>query len=148
MMTLEDKILEHPFLKTLPPEDSERLLKNAYEIEFKNREVLFCDGEPANRLFLIQSGKVALETGDGQNKTAIEVIQPGGVLGWSWLFPPFSWHFLARALEGTHVVVLDGAHLLVECEENPAFGYRLMKRIAQVLIHRIESQKVLQSSES
>lgn len=141
MKTLDDKILKHPFLETMSLEHSEHFLKNARETEFKTNEILFRKGEPANRLFLIQSGKVVVETGASHGNALIETIHPNGVLGWSWLFPPFSWHFQARAVEPTRAIVLDGAHLLVVAEENSEFGYELMKRIARVLIHRIENQK-------
>jgi hypothetical protein len=60
------------------------------------------------------------------------------VLGWSWLFPPFSWHFQARAIEPTTVISLNGAHLLVSAESNHEFGYELMKRVAQVVIRRLQ----------
>ena len=29
----------------------------------------------------------------------IETLEAGEVVGWSWLFPPYRWHFDARALD-------------------------------------------------
>jgi len=72
---------------------------------------------------------------------SIQDLGPGDVLGWSWLFPPFVWHLQARALEPTGAVVLDGAHLLIAAERNGNFGYELMKRVAQVLIHRLQATR-------
>ena len=63
------------------------------------------------------------------------------MLGWSWLFPPFVWHFRARALDPTTVIVLDGAHLLVACHQNHEFGYELMKRVGQVVIERLQATR-------
>ena len=141
MSALETKILDHPFLKTMSPKNRGHLLQNATEMEFHAGEILFREGEPANRFFLIESGKVALEKRATHNhKAPIEIIGEGDVLGWSWLFPPFSWHFQARALEATHAIVLDGGHLLATGERNPEFGYELMKRISQILIRRLEAR--------
>src|SRR6202007_284346 len=105
-------------------------------------QILFREGEPANRLYLIQSGRVALESEkqtEGDN--TFHIVQPGEVIGWSWLFPPFSWHFQARALEPTKVIALDGGHLLVACEENHDFGYEFMRRIAQLVIKRLQTSR-------
>jgi CRP/FNR family cyclic AMP-dependent transcriptional regulator len=63
------------------------------------------------------------------------------MLGWSWLFPPFAWHFRARALEPTNAIVLNGAHLLIAAERKRDFGYELMKRVAQVVIHRLQATR-------
>jgi hypothetical protein len=63
------------------------------------------------------------------------------VLGWSWLFPPFAWHFHARATQPTEVICCDGGHLLVQSEEHPAFGYDVMRRITQVLIQRLNATR-------
>ena len=69
------------------------------------------------------------------------VIVWSGLTTGSWLFPPFVWHFQARALEPTETIVLDGAHLLVAAERNGNLGYELMKRVAQVLIHRLQATR-------
>jgi CRP/FNR family cyclic AMP-dependent transcriptional regulator len=68
-------------------------------------------------------------------------LGPGDVLGWSWLFPPFVWHFQARAVEPTTLLVLNGAGLLVSAERDHDFGYELMKRVAQVVIRRLQATR-------
>ena len=75
---------------------------------------------------MIESGKVALEAHKPANgATLVQTLGAGDVLGWSWLFPPFVWHFQARAIEPTSVIVLNGAHLLAFAERHPDFGYKL-----------------------
>src|SRR6185436_3874066 len=68
-------------------------------------------------------------------------LQGGDALGWSWLFPPFAWHFRARALTPMRAIVCDGGHLLVTCEENHDFGYELMRRVSQVAIRRMQAAR-------
>ena len=60
------------------------------------------------------------------------------MVGWSWLFPPYRWHFDARALSHVRATAFDGACLRGKCEDDPALGYDLMKRFAQVLIERLQ----------
>jgi CRP/FNR family cyclic AMP-dependent transcriptional regulator len=142
MNTLKTTIAEHPFFQTMRPEHLALLSKNAQQAEFKTDDILFREGEPANRVFLIQTGRIDLEWRSGSGcGVAAEIVGPGEVLGWSWLFPPFTWHFTAEALEPTRAIVLDGGYLLATCENNPEFGYALMKRIAQKVIHRLQSAR-------
>ena len=141
MSNLEEAISNHPFLIGMRPADVALVAHGAEELEFEAGEVIFREGEPANRLYLIQTGKVVLEARKGSRTGTLQKLQGGDVLGWSWLFPPFTWHFTAIATEPVRVFACNGGHLLVACEENPAFGYELMKRVAQIMIHRVEASQ-------
>jgi CRP-like cAMP-binding protein len=113
----------------------------AKQIGFK-AGVLFHEDEPADRFFLIETGCIVLEAHEPADGTVlVQELGPGEVLGWSWLFPPFSWHFGARAAEPTTAIVLSGGHLLVAAENDHDFGYDLMKCVAQVVIHRLQTTR-------
>lgn len=137
MNTLESNIVEHPFFQTMRPEHKALLLENAREVKFNAGEIIFREGQPANRLFLVKAGKINLKYSN-PSRAGTETVEAGKVLGWSWLFPPFQWHSTAEAVEPTCAIVLDGGHLLVTSEKNPEFGYALMKRITQILIHHLQ----------
>lgn len=135
-------IVEHPFFLTMHPEHRAILLQDAEEVRYKPGDIIFAEGEPANRFFLIQEGKIVLKWGStGPAGLKVDTLTPGMVLGWSWLFPPFAWHFTAEAVEPTLLIALNGGHLLEACERNHEFGYALMKRIAQVVIRRLQSTR-------
>ncbi len=126
---------KHPFLRSLTEQHAGRLLYGATVIEFEPDEIVFHEGEPANRFYLINSGEIALETkcpGDGM--VHMQTLRGGDVLGWSWLFPPFAWNLQARAVKPTQILACNGAHLLVTTEEDDEFGHALMKRVAHVAI--------------
>jgi len=142
MNELYETIAEHAFFSGMTPEHLAVLSACAREAEFKAGDVLIREGEPANRFYLMQSGKIALEAHELADGTVpIQTLCPGEVVGWSWLFPPFVWHLQALALEPTVVVILDGAHLLNAAEWDHDFGYELMKRVAQVVIHRLQATR-------
>ena len=135
--SLETFIQRHPFFKGMKSHHLAMMYKGAREASYNPGETLFSVGEPANRFFLVRSGSVGIEAHDpGGGVASIESVREGEVIGWSWLFPPFTWHLRARALEPTSVIVLDGAHLLATAEQYHDFGYELMKRVAQILVHR------------
>jgi CRP-like cAMP-binding protein len=87
---------------------------------------------------LIHTGKVVLDahTGDGE-RVLIQTLTGGDVLGWSWLFPPYYWHFDARAVEATEAVFFFGTPLRNECEADHELGYELLKRMSEVVINRL-----------
>ena len=133
---------QHPFLSGMDPKNRENFLRGSKVKDFAAGEVIFREGEPANALYLIESGNVALEDRSAGTTTLIQTLGADEALGWSWLFPPFAWHFQARATQPTRAICCDGGHLLVQAEENPAFGYDVMRRITQILIHRLQATRM------
>ena len=142
MKTLNEAITDHPFFHGMKPEHLAMLTDGANAVQFKVGDVLFREGEPANQFYLIGSGKIALEAHEpADGNTLVQTLGAGDVLGWSWLFPPFVWHFQARAVEPTNAIVLSGARLLVAAERDHDFGYELMKRVVKVVIHRLQAAR-------
>lgn len=142
LMLSEGKLAKQPFARNASPEFLNHLASVASEIAFRKGEVIFREGEFADRFFLILSGKVGLETHrNGQSSIVIQRLEPGDALGWSWLFPPFQWHFTAHALEPCRVLAFNAASLLVRAEEDSVFGYELMKRISRQVIHRLQATR-------
>lgn len=142
MENLTERIMRHPFFRGMKQEHLGILTASAKEKSFAPAEVLLREKEPANEFYLIESGSVALEAREPGNGTMlVQNLKAGDVLGWSWLFPPFAWHFQARAIEPTSTIVLSGAHLLNTAESNHEFGYELMKRVAQVVIQRLQTTR-------
>jgi CRP-like cAMP-binding protein len=142
MNNVTTESLKHPFLDGLREEHLEVLARCAMPVEFKTGEVLFREGDPANRFFLIQEGRVVIEAGhSGRGVIPIETLGAGDVLGWSWLFPPYYWHFDARAVEPTKAVFLYGTRLREYCDEDHDLGYEMLKRFAEVVIQRLQSTR-------
>ena len=142
MNDIEKRTSEHPFFRSMAPAHLALVTKSVSEAKFDTNQIIFHEKEPANRFLLIESGRVALGWHTPEGKMVlVQTLGPGEVIGWSWLFPPFIWHFQAQATESTSTVVLDGGHLLVAAEENPEFGYDLMRRIAQMVITRLQAMQ-------
>ena len=82
--------------------------------------------------------ETSLEAGEHVH---IETLGVGELLGWSWLFPPYCWHFDARAVKPTKALCFYGTHLRELCEANHDLGYELMKRVAETVIKRLQSTR-------
>jgi CRP/FNR family transcriptional regulator, cyclic AMP receptor protein len=107
---------------------------------FRAQEVIFREGEIANRFYLLKTGKVTLESTQeiGGAPMVIDTIGPGDLLGWSWIFPPHIWHFAARAAEPTAAIFFYGTILREYCDKDPALGYELFKRMSEVMMRRLQ----------
>ncbi len=143
METLEPVLREHEFLRGLDPEYLALLVGCATNVRFAPETFLFHEGDPADRFFLIRDGKVAIEIGTPpRGSIVVETVDPGDVVGFSWLFEPYRYQFDARAVEPTRAIALDAVCLRGKCEEDPRLGYDLMKRFARVFVERLRATRV------
>jgi CRP-like cAMP-binding protein len=132
---LDDLLAGVPLLAGLGRDELELLAGCARNVHFDAGEQIFREGEPADAFWIIRHGRVALEAHvPARGPLTIETLEPGEVLGWSWLFPPFRWHFDARSLTGVRATAFDGACLRGKCADDPALGYDLMQRFASVMV--------------
>ena len=139
METIDSLLRGVPVFEGLSPEELQLLAGCASNVHFDQGAVLFREGDAADTFYLIRHGSVALEMFvPARGPAIIETLEAGEVVGWSWLFPPYRWHFDARALTPIRATAFDGACLRGKCEDDPRLGYALMARFAQVLIERLQ----------
>jgi CRP/FNR family transcriptional regulator, cyclic AMP receptor protein len=140
---LEDVLADVPLLEGLGNGDLALLAGCARNVRFAPGEHLFREGDAADLFYVVRHGSVALEAFvPARGPATIETIDAGEVLGWSWLFPPYRWHFDARALTVVRATAFDGACLREKCEADTDLGYRLLARFAQVLIERLQWTRI------
>jgi CRP/FNR family cyclic AMP-dependent transcriptional regulator len=143
MQTLESILVEHPFFKGLQSQYLQLIAGCASNVRFNAGAYILREGEQASQFYLIRHGKVALEVLAAQRgPITIETIEAGEVLGWSWLFPPYRWHFSARVVEPVRAIALDGICLRTKGEEDHDLGYELMMRVAQIMMDRLQATRI------
>jgi CRP/FNR family cyclic AMP-dependent transcriptional regulator len=143
METIEHQRHDLPFFEGLRPADLELIAGCASNVRFREGELLFRDGDNADVFYVLRHGRVALETFvPARGPFTIETLEAGEVVGWSWLFPPYRWHFDAHARSLVRATRFDGACLRAKCESDPRLGYELMSRFAQVMIDRLQSTRL------
>jgi CRP/FNR family transcriptional regulator, cyclic AMP receptor protein len=109
---LATRVALHPFLAGMNPTQLALLTDCAMATHFNAGETILREGAFANRFYLIETGKVVLESaGNFRGPLVIETIGSGDLLGWSWMFPPFVWQFTARAIEPATVMFFYGTIL-------------------------------------
>ena len=143
MRQLDSILAEQPFFQGLSPEYLQLIAGCASMARFDAGQVVFNAGDAADQFFLIRHGKVGIElVAPGPGRIVIQTVGEGEVLGWSWLFPPYRWHYDAVALELTRVAAFDGRCLREKCEHDHDLGYELMKRFAQVMAQRLQATRL------
>ena len=140
METLERILRDHSFFKDMDAEYLKLIIGCARNVRFGPDELIFRQGEEANNFYLIRHGSVALEVfAPDRGSVTIQTLGEGDVLGWSWLIPPYHWHFDARTIELTRGIALDGKCIRTKCEEDHSLGYELMKRFAHIIEERFHA---------
>lgn len=140
---IHDLLAEHPFFADLPAADLDLIAGCGTNVHFGPGEVVFEEGTPADRFYVIRRGRASLTVhGPGHADLVIATVADGDVLGWSWLFPPYRWHFDGRALDDLSAIALDGACLRAKCDDDNALGYRLMQRFAHLAQLRLQETRL------
>lgn len=143
MEDLSGILKNHPFMKDLDESYIQQIVGCASNVVYKENEIMFREGDHAEKFYLIRQGKAALEI-NGRDKGNIRILTvgQGQILGWSWIVSPYKWHFEAHALEEIRAIALDGECLRNKCEADPKLGYEMLKRFSQVLESRLQTTRM------
>jgi CRP/FNR family transcriptional regulator, cyclic AMP receptor protein len=140
-LTLEETLARMPLFAGISAEHLRALTNAAMRTHFPAGKMIFRQGGPTNRFYLIEKGKVGLICEDDGQPCRFATLGSDEVLGWSWLFPPHAWHFTARAIVPTDAIFFCGTQLRECCELDHDLGYELMKRFSAVLMQRLQSSR-------
>ena len=143
MQSLEELLDEAPALRSLSAGQRATMAGCARLRVYEPGTMLLTEGRPADELFLIRRGGVAIETEvPGRGPVTLETLGEDEIVGWSWLVPPYRTAFGARAVEQAHVIAIDGACLRGKCERDPELGYDLLKVVATTFVRRLEDTRL------
>jgi signal transduction histidine kinase len=136
-------------LAGLPRDALAEVARLADEESYASGDVLFSEGNPAHRLYLILSGKISLEkrvqlgrTGTARRATT-DVAGAWQAIGWSSLVAPYIYTSTGVCLEDTRVLAIPGEGLLQLMARQPAIGYELISRVASIVRARLTSTTAL-----
>jgi len=127
-------------LATLPPHHRERMLALARRVRIPADSAVFEEDEPAERFWILSSGRVALDFQiPGHGLAVIETLGPGELLGWSWLFEPFRWHLGARTREEVAAYEFDAATVRGLIDVDASFGLAVTTCVAKTIGNRLRA---------
>ncbi|HEY6787982.1 MAG TPA: cyclic nucleotide-binding domain-containing protein [Trebonia sp.] len=133
----------HTFLRGMPPGRFDVLAATATGVMFPAGQRIFADGGYAGRFWLVRCGSVTLDLlVPGEGPVIVDCVGIGGLLGWSWLFPPYRWAFGAVCASPVEAFEFDAAAVRGLCAADPALGYDLTTRLSRVLAGRLQSTRI------
>lgn len=105
-------------------------------------EAILVEGEPANTLYIVERGKLALEkrVQIGRHSTprnaTIGYVSPGRVAGFSTLVEPNIYSTSAVCIEPTRVIAVDGPSLRLFLDHHPEAGLKVMQGLSNLISAR------------
>ena len=128
--------------KGLSETEAAELLARGDRRSVADGEVLFRLGEPAERMYLVVSGRIRLtlpmKIRGSEEDVLVEERLAGETLGWSGLVPPHRFTLKATAAAATEVIAFSRAALLEHFAAHPAVAYTVIRNVGSVIGHRLQ----------
>ena len=136
---LKSILVQHSFLKDLPEPYMDLLEGCASNVRFEPGDPVIQEGHEANHFYLIRKGQVNIELPlSHRQPITVQTVHENEVLGWSWMIPPYRWHFSARAQGQVLAFAFDGKCLRTKYEKNHDLGFELFRRFSMIMSKRLE----------
>jgi CRP/FNR family transcriptional regulator, cyclic AMP receptor protein len=133
----------HAFTTGLTARQVERLAALAVPVEMPAGQRLFEEGGHATSLWLIRSGRIALDLRiPGRDRLIVETLGRGDELGLSWLMPAAQWQFGAAAQQSSAAFELSSAAVTNLCETDHELGYHLTRHLLTTAITRLQAARI------
>ncbi|WP_328389473.1 cyclic nucleotide-binding domain-containing protein [Streptomyces sp. NBC_00400] len=127
----------------MPPDRRRRLTDIAVEVSLPRASRLFEEGRRADHFWIIRSGQVVLDQRvPGRRAAVVETLGRDELLGWSWLFPPYLWHFGAQTVGPVEAVEFDAKVVRALCESDPVLGRAMYRYVAETVADRLHGTRV------
>jgi CRP-like cAMP-binding protein len=138
----KDKLMETlgeiHFLDGTSPAHLEQIAAVAQIREYDKSDIVFREGDVADSVYLVVSGRLSLELSPSTTeRKQIVSVGPGEMLGWSSLIEQPKFSAAAVVVEPTRLVRIDATRLWEICDEDPRFGYDFMRRAVLALAKRL-----------
>ena len=130
----DDVVLTAPLFAGLEPESARTLIASMKSIDIGRGDVLFHEGEPGDRLYVIREGKIKLGTrsSDGR-ENLLAVLGPGEMIGELSLFDPGTRTATATAISDAVVLEMGHHDLQTWLSSTPAVAEHLLQALARRL---------------
>ena len=134
-----ERLRRSEIFSELGDEDLIAIAEFCREQTFQDGEFVLVEGAPAETLYIVERGKLALEKKIqiGRHSTprnaTIGYVEPGKIAGFSTLTDPDEYSTSAVSLEPTRVIAVDGKALRAFLEIRPAAGLKVMMILAKLV---------------
>ncbi|WP_128978446.1 cyclic nucleotide-binding domain-containing protein [Streptomyces roseicoloratus] len=129
-------------LNELAPEARDRLLEHSRPVRFPAGTRIFRERQHADRFWIIESGRVELDTHvPGRRNAIVDTLVGGALLGCSWIMPPYQWHLGATATTEVRALEFDAQAVRELCTTDPSVGEAVYACVAATMARRLLSAR-------
>ncbi len=131
------------FLDKFSPPIREKLVSMAEPFRFKAGEDIICEGDEAKYLYIIKSGRVAVEMHTApKGRRTIRTGEPGDMISWSALVEPHRATASLRAAQDVEAFGINGELLIVESHKDCQLGFELYRALTEVIAGRLNATRL------
>ena len=106
-----------------------------FEEENFSAGVTLCEeGTNADRLYVLEQGKVSVNSRKGGQ---YDIDMPGRIVGWSFLVPPFLYTASAVTKTPSKVLMIKSPDFYYVIHKEPKMGMKVINNLAQVIASRL-----------
>ena len=129
-------------LQGLSPDEAAQAVGFGTRMSLARGAQLFRLGDPADRLFVIERGRVRLtlpmQVRGKEEEVMVEDRGPGETIGWSALIPPYRFTLTATAPLETEVIAFSREALREHFAAYPSVGYVMSLNLAAIVGQRLQ----------
>ncbi len=115
---------------SLSEQDKSKIVELTRSKYYKRGEMLFCEGDPLNSIYLICFGQVWLtKTSEAGKEIILDILDPGDIMGENTFLEDLECNINARAEQDTMICVCD-TNDFYELLKNPDIAVKLIKRLS------------------
>ena len=123
-----------PIFSTLTCEEMLEIAKVITNMEFKKDEIIYLSGDKAEKLYIINEGRVKISRlSEAGKEQIIRILGPGDFMGELFLFSNSIHNNNAQALERTVVCMIDGSKIKKIIEEHPCISIKILEELSKRL---------------
>jgi CRP-like cAMP-binding protein len=143
-MITTEMLSRFDLFKGLPESLLTKIAAISEEVSVKQGELVFREGEKANKLHFLMNGSVALRvklTSKPESITVSFVSMPYQSFGWSGIVAPNHYTSSAECDEDSNLLIIPANPFMKLLEENPESGFKVMQRVAEIIADRLRNSR-------
>ena len=128
----------------LPEPLLEEIAAMSSGVSAKKDEIIFREGETADKLHFLLNGSVALRvklTSRPESITVSFVSTPYQSFGWSGIVAPFHYTSSAECDEDSNLLIIPAEPFMKLLESHPEAGFQVMRRITEIISDRLRNSR-------
>lgn len=144
-----DQLKGYKFFKGFTDEELKTLADIATEESYKSGVQLWKKGDPANKAYFLEEGKVVLvmDAYMGPQRppmqVTVDIVTKGDSMGWSSVVEPYLYTLGARCMDDSKVIALDAAKLRNIFNKDTGLGFKFMHATAKLVATRLTHTEII-----